>query len=72
MRPNIKLKVKYLFLTMKSLSLLWLNKQPHYHPQAQETHMSIFGILFLLFFGYVIVDIIRSIKLDNPNNKENK
>jgi len=34
--------------------------------------MSIFGILFLLFFGYVIVDIIRSIKLDKPNNKENK
>ena len=34
--------------------------------------MSIFGILFLLLFGYIIVDIIRSIKLDNPNNKENK
>ena len=56
--------VKYLSHTTKSLSLSLLNKQGDL--------MSIFGILFLLIFGYVIIDIIRSIKLDNPNNKENK
>ena len=31
--------------------------------------MSIFGLLFLMLFSYVILDIIKHIKL---NNKENK
>ena len=34
--------------------------------------MSIIGLLFILLFGYVIVDIIKNIKFEQPKDKENK